>query len=130
MKQDHTRIRAQGQVTRRGFLRVLALVSAAVGYPSRVTATARAKPVSYDLTIFHVAGFQYHDGPAHIHLLRDGQRYRLAAEPTNPHDPFAVRIEWEGKHLGYVPACREPDHPPAAAAGGGTHLQGRARERE
>ncbi len=27
----------------------------------------------------------------------------LTAEPDNPHDYYAVRIEWRGRKLGYVP---------------------------
>lgn len=32
-----------------------------------------------------------------------GDRLTLVREPDNPHDPLAVRIEWRGVKLGYVP---------------------------
>jgi hypothetical protein len=37
------------------------------------------------------------------HRIQAGDPLRLVAEPTNPHDEFAVEI-WRGEHqLGYVP---------------------------
>ena len=32
-----------------------------------------------------------------------GDRLTLVREPDNPHDANAVRIEWKGRKLGYVP---------------------------
>lgn len=51
----------------------------------------------------HVAGFQYHAGPRLIDRLAPGQPLALVREPDNPHDPLAVRLEWQGEKLGYVP---------------------------
>ncbi|OGA38840.1 MAG: HIRAN protein, partial [Betaproteobacteria bacterium RIFCSPLOWO2_12_FULL_62_13] len=34
---------------------------------------------------------------------RVGDRLTLVREPDNPHDANAVRIEWKGRKLGYVP---------------------------
>ncbi len=57
----------------------------------------------YLLNVFSIAGFQYHDGPKRLHHLRTGECLELTAEPDNPHDEFAVRIERRGVMLGYVP---------------------------
>ena len=34
---------------------------------------------------------------------------QLVAEPNNPHDANAIRVEQDGKKLGYVPAFLAPD---------------------
>uniref|UniRef100_UPI00321F6C7A HIRAN domain-containing protein n=1 Tax=Methylocaldum sp. TaxID=1969727 RepID=UPI00321F6C7A len=36
-------------------------------------------------------------------FLRSGDRLALIREPGNRHDAKAVRIEWEGLKLGYLP---------------------------
>ncbi len=51
-----------------------------------------------------VAGFQYHAGEALWPLLRVGDALALVREAHNPHDERAVRLEWEGEKLGYIPA--------------------------
>ncbi|GAB4349407.1 MAG: hypothetical protein Kow006_11050 [Gammaproteobacteria bacterium] len=50
-----------------------------------------------------MAGFQYHDGEAIWEQLRVGQRLHLQREPDNRHDRRAVRIDWQGRKLGYLP---------------------------
>jgi hypothetical protein len=35
--------------------------------------------------------------------LKPGDRLELVREPDNPHDANAVRVEWRGVKLGYVP---------------------------
>lgn len=35
--------------------------------------------------------------------LREGDALTLAREPANPYDPKAVRVDWRGQKLGYVP---------------------------
>lgn len=50
-----------------------------------------------------LAGFQYHAGKAVWPDLRVGDALTLAREPDNPHDPRAVRVDWHGLKLGYVP---------------------------
>ena len=55
---------------------------------------------------FHIAGFQYHEGATVLGKLKPGKKLTLVAEPDNPYDPNAVRIERKGVHLGYIPrAC-------------------------
>ncbi|HZP92083.1 MAG TPA: HIRAN domain-containing protein [Burkholderiales bacterium] len=50
-----------------------------------------------------LAGFQYHEGRALWDRMRVGDRLTLVREPDNPHDPRAVRVEWQGHPIGYVP---------------------------
>lgn len=50
-----------------------------------------------------LAGFQYHAGRAVFPLLGVGDRLSLHREADNPYDPHAVRVDWRGVPLGYVP---------------------------
>ena len=50
-----------------------------------------------------VAGFQFHEGRQLWNRLRVGDALALVREPANPHDTRAVRVEWNGHMLGYVP---------------------------
>jgi len=50
-----------------------------------------------------LAGFRYHDAPAVFADIKPGDALALVREPANPHDPNAVRVEWRGRMLGYVP---------------------------
>ena len=63
-----------------------------------------------------LAGFQYYEGKALWEQMRIGDALTLVREPDNPHDPLAVRVEWKGNKLGYVPrrenqaVARQLDH--------------------
>ena len=50
-----------------------------------------------------VAGFQFHEGKQVWDQMKVGDALALVREPTNPHDARAVRVEWNGHMLGYVP---------------------------
>jgi hypothetical protein len=50
-----------------------------------------------------VAGFQFHEGKQLWGQLKVGDALALVREPGNPHDARAVRVEWNGHMLGYVP---------------------------
>lgn len=69
-----------------------------------------------------LAGFVYYDGDAVWREMREGDRLTLSREPGNPHDANAVRIEWQGRMLGYVPRkdntdiARQIDHGASAEA--------------
>lgn len=92
-------LRLPGHSTsRRRFLAGLT-VSPLTLLPGRTRRPASA----FRLADFAVAGFRYHDGPRVLARLRPGDRLRLVPEPLNAHDENAVRIEFEGCLLGYVP---------------------------
>lgn len=50
-----------------------------------------------------LAGFQYHEGKAVWGDMRVGDALALVREPGNTHDAQAVRVEWKGRMIGYVP---------------------------
>ncbi|HKU69577.1 MAG TPA: HIRAN domain-containing protein [Burkholderiales bacterium] len=77
---------------------------AAIGF----AATIHALPVPAVETFFVVqrsplAGFRHYDGPEFWREIRAGDRLELVREPENPYDAGAIRVEWRGHKLGYVP---------------------------
>ncbi len=50
-----------------------------------------------------LAGFRHYDAPALWRDLKPGDRLELVREPENPYDAGAIRVEWRGVKLGYVP---------------------------
>lgn len=50
-----------------------------------------------------LAGFRYYDASALWSEMQIGDALTLVREPGNPHDSNAVRVEWRGHLLGYVP---------------------------
>jgi hypothetical protein len=50
-----------------------------------------------------LAGFQYYQGKDLWDEMKVGDALTLAREADNPHDANAVRVEWRGRQLGYVP---------------------------
>ncbi|MHB1085377.1 MAG: HIRAN domain-containing protein [Thiobacillus sp.] len=50
-----------------------------------------------------LAGFQYHDGKTLWPHMKVGDFLTLVREPDNLHDAKAVRVEWQGHKIGYVP---------------------------
>jgi hypothetical protein len=50
-----------------------------------------------------LAGFQYHAGTVVWDDMKVGDALALVREPDNPHDPNAIRIDWHGQQLGYLP---------------------------
>jgi hypothetical protein len=56
-----------------------------------------------------LAGFQYHAGKVLWPQMRVGDALTLVREPDNPHDARAVRVEWQGHKIGYVPRRENAD---------------------
>jgi hypothetical protein len=56
-----------------------------------------------------LAGFQYHAGKAVWPQMRVGDALTLVREPDNRHDARAVRVEWQGRKIGYVPRRENAD---------------------
>lgn len=50
-----------------------------------------------------LAGSQYHALADHLADMQVGDRLELVREPDNPHDRQAIRVDWRGRKLGYVP---------------------------
>jgi len=56
-----------------------------------------------------LAGFQYHAGKKLWPQMQVGDTLTLVREPDNTHDAKAVRVEWQGHKLGYVPRRENVD---------------------
>jgi hypothetical protein len=90
---------------------------------------AQAQAVRMLVQSSPLAGFQYHAAPALWGELRVGERLALVREPDNRHDANAVRVEWRGQMLGYLP--RAENRSVAAEMDRGAQVEGRiARLRE
>ena len=50
-----------------------------------------------------LAGFRYGEAALLWPQLREGDALELSREADNPHDDNAVRVDWRGRKLGYVP---------------------------
>lgn len=70
-----------------------------------------------------LAGFQYHDGASLWPALKTGDPLTLRREPDNRHDANAIRIEWQGHMLGYLP--RKENQTVAAEMDRGSKLEAR-----
>ncbi len=87
-------------MSRRSFLGwIAALAGSSIAAPLAQATTIRTT----ELQRSPLAGFQYHRGEAVWPLLVVGAALDLVREPDNAHDSRAVRVDWQGQKLGYVP---------------------------
>ena len=70
-----------------------------------------------------LAGSQYYAANAVWTRIRVGDRLTLVREADNRHDRRAVRVEWQGQQLGYVP--RAENRAVSQALDAGERLEGR-----
>jgi hypothetical protein len=84
--------------SRRSFLQAL-MGLAGAGVP----VIGKAAPRKILVQRSPLAGFQYHEGERLWPRLRPGQPVTLVREPGNRFDPNAVRVDWQGEKLGYLP---------------------------
>ncbi|HEX5801396.1 MAG TPA: HIRAN domain-containing protein [Azospira sp.] len=70
-----------------------------------------------------LAGSQYYALSSVWLEIRPGDRLSLVREPDNRHDPHAIRVEWNGRQLGYVP--RSENRALAAAMDRGEAVEAR-----
>lgn len=86
---------------RRGFLRTLFTLAGAVA-----AAPVMAQPQGARRVLVQhspLAGFHYHAAGVLWPQLRIGQPLTLVREAENTYDRRAVRVEWNGHKLGYLP---------------------------
>ena len=76
---------------------------ASSGLPGAQPAETRAARVTLVVQSTRIAGFHHYDAASVWDDLREGDSLELVREPDNRHDANAVRIEWRGRMLGYVP---------------------------
>jgi hypothetical protein len=74
-----------------------------------------------------LAGFRYYEAAAVFEQLRPGEPLTLVHERDNSHDANAVRVDWRGHKLGYVP--RRQNAALAWALDRGQALEARVAER-
>ena len=70
-----------------------------------------------------LAGSQYYAANAVWTRIRVGDRLTLVREADNRHDRRAVRVEWQGQPLGYLP--RAENRAVSRALDAGERLEGR-----
>ena len=84
---------------------------------------ARAEQVRMLVQSSPLAGSQYYDLTVVRGQLKVGDRLTLVREPGNRHDVNAIRVEWQGHKLGYLP--RAENRAVAAAMDEGERLSAR-----
>ena len=84
---------------------------------------AQAQAVKVLVQASPLAGFQYYAGEDLWQQMKEGDRLRLVREADNEHDAKAVRVEWRGTKLGYLP--RAENGAVAAAMDRGARVEGR-----
>jgi hypothetical protein len=92
-------------------------------FSTLLLASAHAANVRILVQSSPLAGFQYHSGGEHWAHLAVGDALQLIREPGNPHDAKAVRVEWRGYKLGYLP--RKENRAVAAAMDAGEPVDAR-----
>lgn len=88
-----------------------------------VAPSAAAERVRLLVQSSPLAGSQYYALDALQGRMAVGDRLTLVREPDNRHDPRAIRVEWRGVKLGYVP--RRENRLVAAALDAGDRLLAR-----
>lgn len=82
------------------------VLAVSLSYPLALSAETETHILLQDSPL---AGFQYHQGKALWHEMKVGDRLDLIREPDNKYDARAVRVEWRGLKLGYVPRRENAD---------------------
>lgn len=68
-----------------------------------LAAQAQAQAIRVLVQSSPLAGFSYYAGTVRWDEMQVGDALKLVREPDNIHDANAVRIEWCGEKLGYLP---------------------------
>lgn len=79
---------------------MIALLTLALWGPALEAQTSEARMLVQSSPL---AGFQFYQGKQLWEDMKVGDALVLVREPDNPHDANAVRVEWQGRRLGYVP---------------------------
>ena len=101
MKGTHTFLHASARTLARGMVeKVCVPIFLAVTLAAPPAAAAEALIIVQRSPL---AGFRHHQAREVWRDLSIGDRLELVREPDNPYDANAVRIEWRGRKLGYLP---------------------------
>lgn len=74
--------------------------------PASAESAAKAR-VMVQTTL--TAGLAHHDAKTVWDEMQEGDALDLVREADNPHDPYAVRVDWSGHILGYLPQADNLD---------------------
>ena len=77
----------------------ISLLAACLASPS----PAGAESIKILVQSSPLAGSQYYAVARVWNEIRPGDRLTLTREPENRHDRNAIRVDWNGQQLGYVP---------------------------
>lgn len=84
-------------------LRLIAALLLALTFSLPASAAEPATNAKILLQSSPLAGFRYYEGKQLWSEMKVGDALQLVREPDNSHDTKAVRVEWQGHKLGYVP---------------------------
>ena len=84
---------------------------------------ARAESIRMLVQSSPLAGSQFYAVAKVWNEIRIGDRLTLTREPDNRHDRNAVRVDWQGQQLGYIP--RKENRAVARALDAGERLEAR-----
>ena len=84
---------------------------------------AHAESIQILIQSSPLAGSQYHAFADVRTEIRPGDRLTLVREADNRHDRHAVRVDWQGRPLGYIP--RAENRAVARALDAGERLEAR-----
>jgi hypothetical protein len=84
-------------------LRLIAALLLAILFSLPALATGPSANAKILLQNSPLAGFRYYEGKRLWGEMKVGDTLQLVREPDNSYDPNAVRVEWQGHKLGYVP---------------------------
>ena len=68
-----------------------------------ISLAAHAQSIKLLVQSSPLAGFQYYAGSVRWEEMKVGDTLKLVRETDNPHDANAIRVEWHGEKLGYLP---------------------------
>lgn len=90
-------------MTRREFINRIAQFIGLLALPGAALAKTAQRTLIQQSPL---AGFQHHEGQTYWPYLTVGDGLQLTREPHNPHDANAIRIDWLGHKLGYIPRAQ------------------------
>jgi len=106
------------RISLRNSLRIFLLFACLTALPP-----AQAESVKILVQSSPLAGSQFYAVARVWDEIRKGDRLTLTREPYNRHDRNAVRVDWNGQQLGYVP--RAENRAVARALDAGEKLEAR-----
>src|SRR5262249_31671670 len=92
-----------GRQTVLGGMPSRALLSSVLGLLAALASPVFAADVSILVQRSPLAGIRHYDAADVWRDMNAGDRLEIVREPENAHDANAVRVEWRGRKLGYLP---------------------------